>query len=162
MKSEQSSNPSETTTEQQQRVLAKPYLIVIMLIIFCTLAAVSVIAYNVFVPLKTDERIIRIKQGETTKTIAQTLKANHIVRSEFWFHVLARLTKSDRQLKSGRYVFGGNVSIMQTIIKIKSGTSTLLHLTIPEGFSLYATLKQLEKSGVGSYDSLLRSHQTPN
>jgi UPF0755 protein len=118
-------------------------------------------AYNIFAPLNTNEIIIRIKQGGSTKSIAQELKANHIIRSAFWFDVLARLSRSDRHLKAGRYVFGGNVSIMQTIIKIREGRSTMMHLTIPEGFSLFRTIKQLETSGVGSYDSLLAVASDP-
>ena len=133
----------------------KAHLIVLLLVTLCSLAVFSVIGYNILIPLNTNEVIIRIKQGETTKSIAHYLKANHIIRSAFWFDVLARVSKSDRQLKAGRYVFGGNVSIMQTILKIRTGNSTLLHLTIPEGFSLFSTLKQMEKSGIGRYGDLL-------
>lgn len=126
------------------------------------LVVLALIASNIFKPLNTGEIIVRIKQGETTRTIAHELKANNVIRSAFWFDVLARITKSDRNLKAGRYVFGGNVSIMQTIIKIRQGNSTLLHLTIPEGFSLYSTLKAMEKSGIGSYDSLLTVATDPH
>jgi len=122
--------------------------LILILLILATL-------YTIFMPLRTGEVIVRIKQGDSTKAIASKLKQSHVIRSAFWFDVLARLTESDRHLKAGRYVFGGNVSIMQTIYKIREGRSTLIHLTIPEGFSLYQTLKQMERSGFGSYDSLL-------
>ncbi|MFO7660155.1 MAG: endolytic transglycosylase MltG [Candidatus Cloacimonadaceae bacterium] len=117
--------------------------------------------YTIFMPLNTGEVIVRIKQGDNTKVIAAKLKQSHVIRSAFWFDMLSRLTGSDRHLKAGRYVFGGNVSIMQTIYKIKEGRSTLIHLTIPEGFSLYQTLKQMERSGFGNYDSLLAIATSP-
>lgn len=113
------------------------------------------IHYNIFIPIRTGEVIVRIKQGDDTKTIAFKLKDGGIIRSAFWFRVLSRLTESDRQLKSGRYVFGGNFNLLQTIYKIREGRSTLIHLTIPEGFSLHSTIRQMEKSGIGSYDSLM-------
>lgn len=117
--------------------------------------------YTIFMPLNTGEVIVRIKQGDNTKVIAAKLKQSHVIRSAFWFDVFSRLTGSDRHLQAGRYVFGGNVSIMQTIYKIREGRSTLIHLTIPEGFSLYQTLKQMEKSGFGTYDSLLAIATNP-
>ncbi len=133
----------------------KPRFIILIRIVLITIAVNIPIAYTIFMPLNTNEVIIRIQQGETTKTIAQELKTSNVIRSAFWFNILARISKSDRHLKAGRYVFGGNVSIMQTIIKIREGNSTLLHLTIPEGFSLYSTMKAMEKSGIGNYDELM-------
>jgi UPF0755 protein len=79
-----------------------------------------------------------------------------------WFDVLARLNKFDRQLKAGRYVFGGNVNLWQTIHRIRDGKSSLIHLTIPEGFSLHKTLKRMERSGIGSYDSLMALATNPS
>jgi len=108
----------------------------------------------VFLPLKTEEVIVRVRPGDTTRIISHKLKAEHVIRSAFWFDVITALTKSDRKLKSGRYVFGGDVSIMQTVDKIRHGKSTLLHLTIPEGFSLKSVLRTMTKAGIAPYDSL--------
>jgi len=125
------------------------------LIIICLIGVILVTAYTVLIPVKTDEVIVRIKQGDNTKIISAKLKTSHVIRSAFWFDVLARLTDSDTHLKAGRYVFGGNNNLMQTINKIREGRSTLIHLTIPEGFSLHRVIRQMEKSGLGAYDSLM-------
>lgn len=127
--------------------------------ILLLLALIS--AFNLFVSVKTDEVIVRIKPGDTTRTIAHKLKEGGIIRSSLWFDVLARITNSDRQLKAGRYVFGGNVNLIETVNKIKAGRSTLIHLTIPEGFSLYRTLKQMEKAGIAPYDTLVNIATNP-
>jgi UPF0755 protein len=111
--------------------------------------------YLIFYPVKMEEVIVRIKPGDNTKVIARKLRDSRIIRSSLWFDLLARLTDSDRKLKAGRYVFGGNVNLAQTVIRIKEGRSNNLHLTIPEGFSLYRTVKQMNKAGIGSYDSLM-------
>jgi len=105
------------------------------LILICLL--VSTI-YDIAVPVSTHETVVRIKQGDTSKTIALKLKQNRVIRSAFWFDILSRLSKSERHLKSGRYVFGGNINLLQTMAKIRDGRSTLIHLTIPgRYFSLY-------------------------
>jgi len=132
--------------------LLRFFVILTSALIFFTF---TIIIYKIFMPVNTSEVIVRIKQGESTRTIAGKLKKDHVIRSAFWFDVLARLSNSDRQLKAGRYVFGGNISLLQTIFRIREGRSTLIHLTIPEGFSLYRTVKAMEKSGIGSYDSLM-------
>jgi len=135
------------------------YVIIALCSILLLLVLLS--AFNLFVPVRTNEVIVRIKPGETTRTIAHKLKEGGIIRSSIWFDVLARITNSDRQLKAGRYVFGGNVNLIETINKIKAGRSTLIHLTIPEGFSLFRTLKQMEKAGIASYDTLLAIATNP-
>lgn len=154
--------PIKDKIKDYSNKINKGYLFVgfnIMALILIVLILATL--YTIFMPLNTGEVIVRIKQGESTKAIAVKLKQSHVIRSAFWFDVLARLTDSDRHLKAGRYVFGGNVSIMQTIYKIREGRSTLIHLTIPEGFSLFQTLKQMERSGFGTYDSLLAIAKNP-
>lgn len=121
----------------------------------------SSIAYDVLVPVNTNEIVVRIRQGESTKSIASKLKQNQVIRSAFWFDVLTRLSKIDRKLKSGRYVFGGNINLLQTITKIKEGHSTLIHLTIPEGFSLHRIVKAMEKHKISTYDSLMAIATNP-
>jgi len=128
---------------------------VILLLFLCSLI------YNFLIPVRTSEIIVHVRPGETTAQIGKKLKQNKVIRSAFWFNVSARLTNSDRNLKAGRYVFGGHVNLIQTLSKIRSGKSTLLHLTIPEGFSLYQTVKLMEKCGIGTYDSLMAVATNP-
>lgn len=126
-------------------------------VIFGTLLLffIACTVFTVFFPIRTPEVIVRIKHGDNTHKISQKLKEGGVIRSAFWFNLLARLTESDRQLKAGRYVFGGNLSIWQTVTRIRDGKSSLIHLTIPEGFSLYKTLRRMERSGISTYDSLM-------
>ena len=141
----------------------KSRLLTRLVIIICLilLLGVGISAYNLFIPVKTSEVIVRIRPGQSTRAIARELKSGKVIRSSIWFNVLARLTKSDKKLKAGRYVFGGNVNLIQTINRIREGRSTLIHLTIPEGFSLYRTIREMEKIGIGSYDSLFAAATNP-
>lgn len=154
---------SVTTSDglTHHKFLSKPIIVLIILLLLMGLGSISFVAYELYAPLQTDEVIIRIKQGESTKTIARNLKQNEIIRSAFWFDVMVRITHSDRQLRSGRYVFGGNVSIVQTVKQIKKGSSAYLHLTIPEGFSLFQTCKQMERSGIAPYEKLMQTASDP-
>jgi len=120
-----------------------------------------IIGYIVFTPVQSPERAVRINQGESTKLISDKLKESGVIRSAMWFDITARITKSDRKLKAGRYVFGGNISIWRSLKKIRDGQSSLLHITIPEGFSLYKTIRQMEKSGISTFDSLYAISHNP-
>jgi UPF0755 protein len=150
---------TEYTTKKSKKSLKKSIRKTVkrvaMLIAALILLILAGTGYAIFMPVKTSEVIVRIRHGESTHAISRDLKDSKVIRSAFWFDILARLTHSDRKLKAGRYVFGGNVNLWQTIIKIRDGKSTLIHLTIPEGFSLFQTLKRMESSGISSYDSLM-------
>lgn len=131
------------------------YIVICLIAIFVfSIAVLGRIAFLILAPLPMPEVVVRINPGESTRTISYKLKDNNVIRSAFWFDILARLSKCDRKLKAGRYVFGGNSSIWQTIVKIRDGRSTMIHLTFPEGLSLYKTLKIMEQSGISTYDSL--------
>ena len=138
-----------------KRLQKKPSIIVILLMGILGIVAASVVLFYLFAPLKANEVILRIRPGENTRIIARKLRQAGVIRSTTGFYLLARLTKSDHHLRAGRYVFGGNISLWQSIKQIKRGSSLYLHLTIPEGFSLYQTCKQMERSGIASYDTLL-------
>jgi UPF0755 protein len=142
-------------------LIKKPVSIGIIIMIVIVFSGIGMLLHTIYKPVSTQEIIIRIKPGENTSSIARQLKAKGIIRSPFWFDILARLTDCDRKLKAGRYVFGGNVSLMQTINKIREGRSTLIHLTIPEGFSLYNTCKQMERTGIAPYNELMQIATDP-
>jgi UPF0755 protein len=139
----------------------KTLKLVITIIAALILLILAGTVYVIFVPVKTPEVIVRIRHGESTRSISKQLSDSKVIRSSFWFDILARLTKSDRKLKAGRYVFGGHVNLWQTIIKIRDGKSSLIHLTIPEGFSLYQILRRMESSGISSYDTLMTMATNP-
>jgi UPF0755 protein len=136
------------------KINIKYVVISLIAIVVFSLAILGRIAYLILAPLPMPEVVVRINPGESTRVISYKLKDNNVIRSAFWFDILARLSKCDRKLKAGRYVFGGNSSIWQTIVKIRDGRSTMLHLTFPEGLSLYKTLKIIEQNGISTYDSL--------
>ncbi len=113
-----------------------------------------IIGYQVFsilIPAHASETIVTIKSGETATQIGEYLAEKGIIRSAFWFKVLARITHSDRYLKPGKFVFGGYTNLFQTLEKIRSGKSLTLTITIPEGLSTYKTFQILARSGIATF-----------
>jgi len=78
---------------------AKP-LIIGLAILLCLL--ILVIVYQVFVPLHSEERIVRIKKGDNARIIAAKLSEAGIIRSKRMFIMRTKIRKADRKVKPGR------------------------------------------------------------
>jgi len=139
--------------------LKKKYYWMLLAAIVVVMIAIS--TWNVLGPVTVPETIISITKGDSADTIAAKLYKDDIIKSPFWFKVFSRLTHSDRYLKPGRFVFGGDTDLLSTLRKIKDGKSLKLTVTIPEGYSQYKTLKRLERSGIASYQEFVALCSNP-
>lgn len=126
-----------------------------IIILFAFLLGLLGLSALMLLPQNTDGKIIRVENGDTAKSIASKLHSQKIIRSPLLFVEMVRLSRSDRYLKSGTYVFEGRISMLQTINILKKGKSHSINITIPEGFSLYRALKRIDASGLASFDELM-------
>ncbi|MEN6444586.1 MAG: endolytic transglycosylase MltG, partial [Candidatus Cloacimonas sp.] len=111
----------------------------------------------VFLPLRSEERIVHIKPGDNARIIASKLSEAGIIRSKTMFVALTKIRKADRELKPGSYIFGGNTYLWQTVSRLQSGQSETITITFPEGLSLYKTLRKIDHSGLADYNELYLS-----
>ena len=118
-------------------------------------------AYLVFIPLHSEERIVRIKPGDNARIIGNKLSEAGIIRSKTMFIVLTKLRKADRDLKPGSYIFGGNTYLWQTVSRLSKGYSENITITFPEGLSLHQTLQKIDTSGLATYEQLAHSATNP-
>jgi UPF0755 protein len=112
------------------------------------------LAFLLFYPLRSDQIMLKVRSGDNATVIANVLKQNGIIRSRTVFLTLAKLKRSDRRLKAGSYTLGGHYSTLQTLNLLEKGHTTAIKVTFPEGLSLHATLKRIERSGLADYGSL--------
>jgi UPF0755 protein len=120
------------------------------------------LAYMVFVPLHSEERIVRIKPGDNARIIGNKLSEAGIIRSKTIFILLTKLRKADRDLKPGSYIFGGNTYLWQTVSRLSKGYSANITITFPEGLSLHQTLQKIDTSGLATYEELANSATNPS
>lgn len=135
------------------------------LILICAAALIfmsfTTLAYIVFVPSLTEERVVNVRRGDNSRTIASKLYAADIISSEVVFVLVTKLRSADRFLKPGSYIFGGETSLWQTVSRIRDGKSQAIVITFPEGMSMYRTLKKIDRSGLMPYDSLYAAATNP-
>jgi UPF0755 protein len=95
----------------------------------------------------TEKIRITVKSGDTSSTIAQTLKKSGVVRSATAFRVYAELSRTKNKLQAGGYIVSPAQSISDIIDHLVSGKTDDLNITIPPGVSLLGIRDALQKYG---------------
>ena len=79
--------------------------------------------------------VVTIEPGASGSSVARTLKEKGIIKSQFFFKLILRLTSSARDLKAGRFDLRENTSSFEVINCIKSGKCTHYEkITVLEGW----------------------------
>ena len=118
--------------------------------------AMAILAWLIFAPMTSETRMLHVRKGDNARTIANKLYDLGLIRNRFVFVQLVKLSRSDRFLKAGSYVFEGNAGMLEAVNRLRQGKSTGITITFPEGLSLYRTLHLIDKSGLAKYDSLYK------
>ncbi len=93
--------------------------------------------------------VVKIEPGQSGASVAHMLKEKGIIKSEFFFKLLLRITSSSRDLKAGRFDLRKNTSSFEVINCIKSGKCTHYEkVTILEGWRSEEIAELLAEKGV--------------
>ncbi len=91
---------------------------------------------------------IRIRPGQSTRAIAESLKAQGIIRSPLEFRILARLTGRQGRLRSGLYRFRPRTEELTVLLALTRGGTTSMMITIPEGWTMQQIAAELDRRGI--------------
>jgi UPF0755 protein len=69
--------------------------------------------------------------------VADSLAAHGIIKSPFWFRMLAKLEGRERQLQRGTYSLPRGTGSRAALEALVSGRAVMVRFTIPEGFTLH-------------------------
>ena len=81
------------------------------------------------------EQVI-IPEGASVRVVADSLAAHGIIESRPWFRLLARIGGYHRKLRSGSYELARGTGSLGALRALASGRASLVHLTVPEGYTL--------------------------
>jgi len=95
-------------------------------------------------PLETARTVI-IERGDGTATIAEKLERAGVVDEPIVFRLGVMLTKSERDLKAGEYLFEAGVSVGDVIATLVDGKSILHQVTMPEGLTSLQIVERLNE-----------------
>ncbi|MBX4192228.1 endolytic transglycosylase MltG [Candidatus Parcubacteria bacterium] len=89
--------------------------------------------------------LIKVAQGSTIEQVGQTLKDKQVIRSVFWFEVMARLRGS--KVIAGEYYFAEPQNVLSVAGRLSHGDFNLkpIRVTVLEGSNVFQITKQLAK-----------------
>ena len=97
--------------------------------------------------------ILEVRGGEAASSVGRRLENAGVIRSQFFWQILSRLSKE--HIKAGTY----RIELPQNIVKIHSilvaGEQLLIRVTIPEGSTLRRTAGILEEAGICNAEDFL-------
>ncbi len=99
---------------------------------------------------------VLVPPGAGLRAITDTLVHHGVIVNPFWFRTLARMTRADRSMQTGRYEFGTPTPARDVLRALQRGDRLLTKLTIPEGLSLHQLSRLLEGRLGIPRDTLLR------
>lgn len=127
------------------------------------LAVLFAIIVSLFLkPIIVKRTIVDITYGQSARAIANTLYKQNVISSPTAFYILVRITGNDKKLKQGAYLFEGTMNLIQAMNKIITGEILVQKVTVPEGCSLYKTLRILAENKIGEYDKFLALSEDKN
>lgn len=102
---------------------------------------------------------INIEYGSTSKTVANLLEENNIIRSSFAFNVLINVLGYDNQLRAGYYEISPENNIFEVIDIIRKGRVETFKVSIPEGSTLKEIISRFEKETLYSKEEFFNIAQ---
>jgi UPF0755 protein len=106
------------------------------------------------------ERVI-IPDGASVRAAADSLAAHGIIESKFWFRLVSRIGGYDRRLRSGNYELARGTGSLGALRALASGRASLVHLTVPEGFTLLDIADLVQSELKVDRDSFLTAARDP-
>lgn len=91
---------------------------------------------------------IEIPSGASTVKIAKLLKDNKLIKNDFAFRILSKLSKSDGKMQAGKYELRNDMDAKSIIQALVAGdvARDAIKFTIPEGFEFNQIVARLEGS----------------
>lgn len=115
-------------------------------LIFSFLLGIGVYLY-VFMPGESVK--VFIPEGSTAASISRILKENRVIISSLYFKTLVKITKTDKKINPGEYVFRKYTPHEMVLYKmINQKYLNSIKVVIPEGWRAEQIAERLHKSGV--------------
>ena len=133
-------------------------LLLVALGLLCVVAVI-----NSILPGQAGEpQRITIPAGDGFGQVTDTLVSRGIVRSRFWFKLIAKIRGLDRSVRAGIYEIAPGESPWQVLSLLQRGRIASVRFTVPEGLSLLETAALAERDLGVPRDSFLAAVRDPD
>lgn len=97
---------------------------------------------------KIQEAVYYVREGSSVAEVAEALSSQNIITHPRWFRLYAKIKHTEKNIKSGTFVFTGNNSPSDILKKLVNGDSIKLKVVIPEGLNIYQIADKLSDTFV--------------
>lgn len=111
-------------------------------------------------PLSQPVRIY-LPERSTLRTTAETLEAAHLLTSPRLFLIWARLTRQDRKIQEGEYLFTSALSPVDLLYLLTTGASLRYPITVIEGMTFRQVVALLVEKELGAAEQFLCLNRDP-
>jgi len=135
------------------------------------LLSISILIFFAFIfyfsnrELPYKEDLFTIEEGETLKTISQSLKEEGFIRSSNLFYISLYLSNNPKAIKAGVYQLNSEMGNQKIINQIIKGETATEKITIVEGWTISEIASYLEDKGLfekEAFISLANSNEFTN
>lgn len=138
----------------------------IILILFCTGLLTIVVAFGTYFYMLTpvnkssdSSYRLKIKSGETLRTVADDLMQENLIRSDSIFYLYGRL--NNIQLQAGIFTVSPAMSVQELSAMLESGQQEYIKVSIPEGLTISKIGQLLEENEVTSAADFIAVSKDP-
>ena len=110
------------------------------------------------------EKTGEINADDDLGDVADKLKAQGLVKYDWFFEIFAAVTKAEEKIGIGTYTLNTDMDYRALILGMRSTSGNMkaetVKVTIPEGYTVEQIIKLLAKNGVASEKDLLEAAKT--
>jgi UPF0755 protein len=110
----------------------------------------------------TDEQLVTITAGASTRSIGDTLIATGVIRDEITYRLALWVSGDARRLQAGEYRFDRPMTPRDVLGKIARGEVDTLAITFPEGLTIAEMAKIFESRGFGAASTFVQAARDPS
>jgi UPF0755 protein len=103
-----------------------------------------------------EARIVEVTEGMTLRQLAARLEQERLIRSQWAFMLLGKLTAADRRIQVGEYEVHAGMRPSEMLGDFLNGRVVLRQVTIPEGYTIVELAQVLAQHGVADPEDLIR------
>ena len=106
---------------------------------------------------KAQEKIVMIPSGSTTKSIAELLYTNELIKNKLVFQYYIKWKKVGSQLQAGKYSFSKAMTVEEIVQNLITGKTIkeTNRFTIPEGYTVEQIAHHLDQQGIANKERFL-------
>ena len=110
------------------------------------------------------EKTVEINADDDIGDVANKLKAQGLVKYDWFFEIFAAVTKAEEKIGIGTYTLNTDMDYRALILGMRSTSGNMkaetVKVTIPEGYTVEQIIKLLAKNGVAAEKDLLEAAKT--